>query len=115
MGHTFVNGSRNNQSTLSLDGGNATDNGNNVDQIVTVSLDSVQEFKALTAAFQAQYGWCPATDQSASLRTPGIRFSKASGLRPFTSIFCNCSPTIESDRSPPSVLNSTPWACTSTV
>lgn len=56
MGNTFVNGSRNNQSTMSVDGGNNTDNGNNVAQVVTVSLDSVQEFKVLTAAFQAQYG-----------------------------------------------------------
>ncbi len=56
MGGVFVNGSRSNQANLTLDGAGNIDTGNNGDQLVTVSLDSVQEFKVLTADYGAQYG-----------------------------------------------------------
>lgn len=60
-GHTGVgsisaNGARVNQNNLTLDGVGNVDTGNNGDQLATVSLDSVQEYRILTNAYQAEYG-----------------------------------------------------------
>lgn len=56
VGSITVNGGRSNQNNLSLDGVGDVDTGNNGDQLATVSLDSVQEFRVLTSNYQAQYG-----------------------------------------------------------
>jgi len=39
-----------------LDGLGEVDSGNNGDQLATISLDSVQEFRVQTSNYQAQYG-----------------------------------------------------------
>ena len=51
-----ANGARFNQNQLTLNGIGNVDTGNNGDQLATVSLDSVQEFKILTSNYQAEYG-----------------------------------------------------------
>ena len=51
-----ANGARVDQNKLTLDGIGDVDTGNNGDQLATVSLDSVQEFKILTSNYQAEYG-----------------------------------------------------------
>ena len=56
LGSMTVNGGRSNQNNLTLDGVGDVDTGNNGDQLATVSLDSVQEFRVLTSNYQAQYG-----------------------------------------------------------
>lgn len=56
LGGISVNGLRANQNNLSLDGINNVDTGNNGDQLATISLDSVQEFRVLSSNYQAQYG-----------------------------------------------------------
>ncbi len=52
----FVNGGRTNQNNLTLDGVGNVDTGSNGDQLATLSLESVSEFKFLTADYQAEYG-----------------------------------------------------------
>lgn len=56
VGSIAVNGARQNQNNLTLDGVGDVDTGNNGDQLATVSLDSVQEYRILTNAYQAEYG-----------------------------------------------------------
>ena len=56
VGSIAVNGARPNQNNLTLDGIGNVDTGNNGDQLATVSLDSVQEYRILTNAYQAEYG-----------------------------------------------------------
>src|SRR5215831_576586 len=51
-----VNGARNNQNNLTLDGVGNVDTGNNGDQLATVSTDAVSEFKILSSNYQAEYG-----------------------------------------------------------
>src|SRR5207244_3900945 len=51
-----ANGARMNQNQLTLNGVGNVDTGNNGDQLATVSLDSVQEYKILTSNYQAEYG-----------------------------------------------------------
>ena len=51
-----ANGARVDQNQLTLNGIGNVDTGNNGDQLATVSLDSVQEFKILTSNYQAEYG-----------------------------------------------------------
>ena len=51
-----ANGARANQNNLTLDGIGNVDTGNNGDQLATVSLDAVEEFKILTSNYQAEYG-----------------------------------------------------------
>jgi hypothetical protein len=56
VGAISANGGRQNQNNLTLDGVGDVDTGNNGDQLATVSLDSVQEFRVLTNNYQAEYG-----------------------------------------------------------
>ncbi len=56
LANISANGARFDQNNLTLDGIGNVDTGNNGDQLATVSLDSVQEFKMLTSAYQAEYG-----------------------------------------------------------
>src|SRR2546423_3409451 len=56
VGSIAVNGARQNQNNLTLDGVGDVDTGNNGDQLATVSLDCVQEYRILTNAYQAEYG-----------------------------------------------------------
>jgi hypothetical protein len=51
-----ANGARFNQNQLTLNGIGNVDTGNNGDQLATISLDAVQEFKILTSNYQAEYG-----------------------------------------------------------
>jgi hypothetical protein len=51
-----ANGARVDQNQLTLNGIGNVDTGNNGDQLATISLDSVQEFKILTSNYQAEYG-----------------------------------------------------------
>jgi hypothetical protein len=56
VGSISANGARQNQNNLTLDGIGDVDTGNNGDQLATISLDSVQEFRVLTSNYQAEYG-----------------------------------------------------------
>jgi hypothetical protein len=56
LGAISANGARFNQNNLTLDGVGNVDTGNNGDQLATLSLDAVAEFKVLTANYQAEYG-----------------------------------------------------------
>src|SRR5229473_2792025 len=56
IGSISANGARTNQNNLTLDGVGDVDTGNNGDQLATISLDSVQEYRILTNAYQAEYG-----------------------------------------------------------
>jgi hypothetical protein len=56
VGNISANGARQNQNNLTLNGIGNVDTGNNGDQLATVSLDSVQEFRILTSNYQAEYG-----------------------------------------------------------
>ena len=51
-----ANGARSNQNQLMVNGISNVDTGNNGDQLATISLDSVQEFRILTGVYQAEYG-----------------------------------------------------------
>jgi hypothetical protein len=56
LGAISANGARYNQNQLMLNGISNVDTGNNGDQLATISLDSVQEFRILTGSYQAEYG-----------------------------------------------------------
>ena len=56
LGNISVNGVRSNENNLELDGLNNVDTGANNSQNASISLDSVEEFRILTNAYQAQYG-----------------------------------------------------------
>ncbi|MBO0801299.1 MAG: TonB-dependent receptor, partial [Blastocatellia bacterium] len=56
LGNISANGARFNENQLTLNGIGNVDTGNNGDQLATVSLDSVQEYKILTSNYQAEYG-----------------------------------------------------------
>ncbi len=56
LGDISANGARPNQNQLTLNGVGNVDTGNNGDQLATISLDSVQEYKILTSNYQAEYG-----------------------------------------------------------
>ena len=56
LSNISVNGARNNQNNLTLDGVGNVDTGNNGDQLATVSIDAVSEFKMLSSNYQAEYG-----------------------------------------------------------
>jgi hypothetical protein len=56
LANISANGARFDQNNLTLNGIGNVDTGNNGDQLATVSLDSVQEFKMLTSNYQAEYG-----------------------------------------------------------
>lgn len=56
LANISVNGARNNQNNLTLDGIGNVDTGNNGDQLATVSIDAVSEFKILSSNYQAEYG-----------------------------------------------------------
>ncbi|MBC7927932.1 MAG: TonB-dependent receptor, partial [Bryobacteraceae bacterium] len=56
LGGISANGTRYNQNQLTLNGISNVDTGNNGDQLSTVSLDSVQEYRILSGTYQAEYG-----------------------------------------------------------
>ncbi len=56
LANISANGARFDQNQLTLNGIGNVDTGNNGDQLATISLDAVQEFKMLTANYQAEYG-----------------------------------------------------------
>ncbi|GAC1644778.1 MAG: carboxypeptidase regulatory-like domain-containing protein [Acidobacteriaceae bacterium] len=56
LGSISVNGQRGSTNNLTIDGIGNVDTGNNGDQLVTISLDNVQEFRVITNNFQPQYG-----------------------------------------------------------
>jgi hypothetical protein len=56
LANISANGARFDQNNLTLNGIGNVDTGNNGDQLATISLDSVQEFKMLTSNYQAEYG-----------------------------------------------------------
>jgi len=51
-----VDGNRNTTNNLTIDGIGNVDTGDNGDQLVTISLDNVQEFTLVTNNFQPEYG-----------------------------------------------------------
>jgi hypothetical protein len=56
LGAISANGTRTNQNQLTLNGISNVDTGNNGDQLATISLDSVQEYRILSGTYQAEYG-----------------------------------------------------------
>src|SRR5215472_8987156 len=56
LANISANGARFDQNNLTLNGIGNVDTGNNGDQLATISLDSVQEYKILTSSYQAEYG-----------------------------------------------------------
>ncbi len=56
LGNISANGTRMNQNQLTLNGISNVDTGNNGDQLATISLDSVQEYRILTGIYQAEFG-----------------------------------------------------------
>lgn len=56
LGNISANGARMNQNQLTLNGISNVDTGNNGDQLATISLDSVQEYRILTGVYQAEFG-----------------------------------------------------------
>ena len=56
LGAISANGSRYNQNQLLINGISNVDTGNNGDQLATISIDTVAEFRILTGAYQAEYG-----------------------------------------------------------
>jgi len=56
LANISANGARTNQNQLLLNGISNVDTGNNGDQLATLSLDSIQEFRILTSSYQAEYG-----------------------------------------------------------
>ena len=56
LGSIAANGARANQNQLTINGIGDVDSGSNTTQNITLSLDSIQEFKILTSAYQAEYG-----------------------------------------------------------
>src|SRR5258708_13866492 len=56
LGGISVNGNRNSTNNLTIDGIGNVDTGNNGDQLVTISIDNVQEFTLVTNNFQPEYG-----------------------------------------------------------
>src|SRR5262245_4583127 len=56
LGNFNVNGTRNNQKELTVDGSSDIDTGNNVDSHAAVNPDAIAEVKVLTSNFQAEYG-----------------------------------------------------------
>jgi len=51
-----INGTRNNQHEVTIDGATNLNTGNNTGALVTVNPDAVAEFKVLTSNYQAEYG-----------------------------------------------------------
>jgi len=56
LSNISANGARFDQNNLTLNGIGNVDTGNNGDQLATISLDAVQEFKVLSGTYQAEYG-----------------------------------------------------------
>ena len=56
LANISANGARFNQNQLLINGISNVDTGNNGDQLATVSLDTVGEFRILTGTYQAEYG-----------------------------------------------------------
>lgn len=56
LANISANGARFDQNNLTLNGLGNVDTGNNGDQLATVSIDAVQEFKVLAGTYQAEYG-----------------------------------------------------------
>ena len=56
LSNIAANGNRVNSNQLSINGISNTDTGSNGSQNVTLSLDSIDEFKMLTGVYQAEYG-----------------------------------------------------------
>src|SRR5262249_37271524 len=73
-----TNGGRTNQNNLTLNGIGNVDTGNNGDQLATISLDAVQEFKILTSNYQADYGHSSGSQISA-VTNSGTRDFHGSG------------------------------------
>lgn len=69
-----ANGARNNQNNLTLDGIGNVDTGNNGDQLATISLDAVEEFKVLTSNYQAEYGRSSGAQISVVTKSGGDAF-----------------------------------------
>lgn len=56
LANISANGQRFDHNQLTLNGVGNVDTGNNGDQMATISLEAVQEFKILTSSYQAEYG-----------------------------------------------------------
>jgi hypothetical protein len=56
LNSTYVNGNRDISNQVTVDGIGNQDQGNNADQLATVSMDNIQELRVVTDNFQAQYG-----------------------------------------------------------
>lgn len=56
LANISANGQRFDHNQLTLNGVGNVDTGNNGDQMATVSLEAVQEYKILTSSYQAEYG-----------------------------------------------------------
>jgi hypothetical protein len=75
LGNISANGARANTNKLTLDGIGDVDTGNNGDQLATLSLDAVSEFKILTANYQAEYGRSSGAQISVVAKSGGRDFT----------------------------------------
>ncbi|MBI3209660.1 MAG: carboxypeptidase regulatory-like domain-containing protein [Candidatus Solibacter usitatus] len=74
LANISANGARFDQNNLTLNGIGNVDTGNNGDQLATISLDSVQEFKVLTSNYQAEYGRSSGAQISVVTKSGGTAF-----------------------------------------
>lgn len=69
-----INGTRNNQHNLTIDGSTNVDTGSNGTQHVALNLDTIEEFKILTSNYQAEYGRSAGGDIKVVTRSGGKDF-----------------------------------------
>src|SRR5213083_1504655 len=69
-----INGTRNNQHNLTIDGSTNVDTGSNGTQHVALNIDTIAEFKVLTSNYQAEYGRSGGGDIKIVTRGDGREF-----------------------------------------
>ncbi len=74
LANISANGARFDQNNLTLNGLGNVDTGNNGDQLATISLDAVQEFKVLAGTYQAEYGRSSGAQISVVTKSGGSDF-----------------------------------------
>ena len=74
FGNISINGTRQNQHNLTIDGSTNVDTGSNGTQHVMLNLDAIAEFKVLTSNYQAEFGRSAGGDIKIVTRGGGSQF-----------------------------------------